>query len=146
MVHKHFGLLLHLQKAREIVERVDVMTVMLYQAKAGDGFKKKGMKRTDTFFKTPQEAVSEALALKEKMDKTYKNEIHWDYNREISGKTDKLKILKGYLNGDRDTNPFYLEILCVKQLKTISTKSPIKVKKMSKDDKIILKTVVSMYN
>lgn len=119
---------------------------MLYQAKAGDGFKKKGMKRTDTFFKTAQEAVSEALALKEKMDKTYKNEIHWDYKREISGKTDKLKILKGYLHGDRDTNPFYLEILCVKQLKTISTTSPIKVKKMSKDDKNILKTVVSMYN
>ena len=118
------------------------MTSVLYQAKAGDGFKKKGLKRTNTFFSTPQEAVSEALALKERMDVTYSNKIQWDYNKEITGSSLKMNILRGYLGGDRETKPFYLQILSVEPEKDIDAVSPIIAKKLTAKDKKVVKKVI----
>jgi hypothetical protein len=118
------------------------MASTIYQARAGDGFKKKGMKRTDSFFSTLQEAVSEVLALKEKMDSTYKNEIQWDYNGEITGSSKKMNILKGYLGGDKETNPFYLQIVSVEQKEKVSTVSPFKAKNLTPKDKKVINKVV----
>jgi len=118
------------------------MTSVLYQAKAGDGFKKKGLKRTNTFFSTPQEAVSEALALKERMDVTYSNKIQWDYNKEITGSSLKMNILRGYLGGDRETKPFYLQILSVEPEKNIDAVLPIIAKKLTAKDKKVVKKVI----
>jgi hypothetical protein len=120
------------------------MSVTLYQARAGDGMKKRGLKRADTFFRTPAEAVSEALALKERMDSTYKNEIDWDYKTMLKGSTSKLKILKGYLGGDKASNPFYLEISATENVKAEPV-APIKPKSVSKEDKKVEKTVVKFY-
>lgn len=118
------------------------MIVKLYQAKAGDGKKKKGLWRTKSYFTSPNEAVSEALALKERMDSRYSNEIEWDYQSVFTGKADKMKILKGYLNGDRESTPFYLEILCVNHSEKIDAVSPIKPKHISEQDKEIINRVV----
>ncbi|WP_223699905.1 hypothetical protein [Sutcliffiella deserti] len=120
------------------------MSVTLYQARAGDGLKKRGLKRVDTFFSTPKEAISEALALKERMDNTYKNEIDWDYKALLKGSTSKLKILKGYLGGNRESNPFYLEISTIMEDK-VKPVSPKKPKSLSKEDKKVEKTVIKFY-
>lgn len=122
------------------------MTVTLYQAKAGDGLKKAGMKRANTFFQTPQEAVSEALALKERMDARYKNAIQWDYDGLITGSTKKLKILKGYLGGDRGSSPFYLEISEVPSAKETRHIPPIKPKKMTLKDQTVIDKVEQFLN
>jgi hypothetical protein len=121
------------------------MKIKLYQAKAGDGIKKKGFKRADSFFRTPEEAVSEALALKERIDKKYKNEIQWVYDGKITGSTKKMKILKGYLDGNLESHPFYLEILSMEQ-KDVPTVSPLKPKKMSAEDRKVLDNVVRLFN
>jgi hypothetical protein len=121
------------------------MTSMLYQAKAGDGFKKTGIKRTNSFFNTPKEAVSEALALKEKMDVTYKNEIQWDYNGEITGSPEKMNILRGYLGGDRETKPFYLQIVSISPKEKVSIVSPIKTKNLTPKDKKVITKVVKLF-
>ncbi|WP_226036870.1 hypothetical protein [Aquibacillus saliphilus] len=119
------------------------MSGILYQAKAGDGFKKEGLNRKNTFFNTPTEAVSEALALKEKMDQRYENEIEWDYSGEMTGPVKKIKILRGYLDGDRKSKPFYLQIVTVEnqteQLNVVSAKKPKKV--TTKDKKVLNKVV-----
>jgi hypothetical protein len=117
------------------------MIEMLYQAKAGDGFKKVGMKRSKSFFSTPQDAVSEAFALKEKMDSQYKNEIQWDYDCSIKGSADKLRILRGYLGGDRETDSFYLEISSIESIDDIQAVSPKKAKSLSTEEKKIVKKV-----
>ncbi|WP_102348948.1 hypothetical protein [Bacillus sp. Marseille-P3661] len=122
------------------------MTSIFYQAKAGDGNKKKGLKRTNSFFKTPQEAVSEALALKEKMDSTYKNEIQWDYEGKITGTSEKMKILRGYLGGDRKSEPFYLQILTVKPQDKMSAISPIQPKSVTSNDEKIINKVLQLLN
>ena len=118
------------------------MTSMLYQAKAGDGFRKKGVRRTDAFFNTLQEAVSEAFALKEKMDVTYKHEIQWDYTRDVTGSSSKMKILKGYLAGNRETQPFYLQIISVISDESMNPNASKKPKSLSAKDKKILKKAV----
>jgi hypothetical protein len=120
------------------------MIVKLYQAKAGDGNKKKGLRRTQSYFTTPQDAVSEALALKERMDSRYKNEIEWDYKTDFSGTSEKMKILKGYLKGNRESTAFYLEILCVENDDKITPVSPIKPKSVTKEDKKVLNKFVKM--
>ncbi|MDZ5472268.1 hypothetical protein SM124_10965 [Bacillus sp. 31A1R] len=120
-------------------------TSMVYQAKAGDGVKKKGLKRSNTFFNTPEEAVSEAMALKEKMDTLYKNEIQWEYNEEITGPLNKMKILKGYLGGDKKSSAFYLQIMSSKLEEEFSVVSPIKPKNMSTSDKKVLKQVKKLF-
>jgi hypothetical protein len=120
------------------------MIVKLYQAKAGDGNKKKGLRRTQSYFTTPQDAVSEALALKERMDSRYKNEIEWDYKTDFSGTSEKMKILKGYLKGNRESTAFYLEILCVENDDKIKPVSPIKPKSVTKEDKKVLNKFVKM--
>ncbi len=120
------------------------MSCLLFQAKAGDGIKKRGLKRSDTFLGTAEDAVSEALGLKERMDKTYKNNITWDYEELLKGSTTKVKILKGYLDGDKSSNPFYLEISTSENADKTAV-APIKPKKISKQDKKILKNVVSFY-
>lgn len=122
--------------------RMTNMTSMLYQAKAGDGFRKKGVRRTNAFFNTLQEAVSEAFALKEKMDVTYKHEIQWDYTKEVTGSTSKMNILKGYLGGNKETKPFYLQIISVNSDETIDTNYSKKTKDLSDKDKKVLKKVV----
>ena len=118
----------------------------IYQAKAGDGVKMKGLKRVDSFFETPEEAASEAFSLKARLDKLYDHNIQWDYKANMSGSLKKVKILRGYLNGNRKTNPFYLEIISTKKLKTSKTSSPIKPKKMSEDDQKIVKNVSNLFN
>jgi hypothetical protein len=118
--------------------------VKLYQAKAGDGNMKKGMRRTQSFFTTPQDAVSEALALKERMDSRYANEIEWDYKSEFTGTADKMKILRGYLKGNRESTPFYLEILSVENSEKIKPVSPIKPKIVSKEDKKVLNKFIKL--
>ncbi|MDC3414021.1 hypothetical protein [Terrihalobacillus insolitus] len=121
------------------------MTSNLYQAKAGDGFKMTGMKRRNSFFSTPKEAVSEALALKEKMDQRYENGIEWDYNGKMTGSTNKMKILRGYLNGDRESVAFYLQIVTVKnQKEKVSVVSPKKPKTVSSKDKEVLNKVIKL--
>lgn len=122
------------------------MTVTIYQAKAGDGLKKAGMKRVNSFFSTPQEAVSEALALKERMDTRYKNEIQWDYDGLITGSTKKLKILKGYLGGNRNSSPFYLEISAIQSAEQARLIPPIKPKKMTSKDQKVLEKVEQFLN
>jgi hypothetical protein len=121
------------------------MTGILYQAKAGDAIKKKWLKRTNSFFNTPQEAVSEALALKEKMDTTYENGIQWDYNAKITGSSEKMNILKGYLDGDRESKPFYLQIVKVMTKEKVSSASPFKPKKITAEDKKVLKKVIRLF-
>lgn len=110
------------------------MLVKLYQAKAGDGSKKKGLRRTQSYFMTPEDALSEAFALKEKMDSKYANEIEWDYQGPFTGTSEKMKILKGYLKGNKQSSPFYLEILSVENVEKIKPVSPIKPKSFTKDD------------
>jgi hypothetical protein len=122
------------------------VTSKLYQAKAGDGLRKKGMKRADTFFNTPLEAASEALSIKEKMDAKYQNEIQWDYEAAITGSREKMKILRGYLAGNRKTNPFYLEILSVETSKEVSAVSPLKPKSITNDDQKMLDHVHQLFN
>ncbi|MFC0472395.1 hypothetical protein ACFFHM_18380 [Halalkalibacter kiskunsagensis] len=121
------------------------MTSTIYQAKAGDGFKKTGLKRTNSFFNTPREAVSEALALKEQMDLTYDNKIEWDYNGKITGSNKKLNFLRGYLGGDKETKPFYLQIVSVESPKKARKGSPIEAKKLTSNDKKVLKKVVQLF-
>jgi hypothetical protein len=121
--------------------RMTKMASVLYQARAGDGFRKKGLKRANSFFSTAEDAVSEVLALKEKMDLTYKNEIQWDYSGEITGNPEKMKILRGYLGGDRETNAFFLQIFSVEQEGEINTVSPVMPKKLSPKDKKVISKV-----
>jgi hypothetical protein len=119
----------------------------LYQAKAGDGLRKKGLKRADTFFKTPLEAASEALSIKGKLDAKYQNEIQWDYDAAITGSREKAKILRGYLSGDRGTNPFYLEILSVdKPKKGVSAVSPLQPKSITTEDQKVLDNVNQLFS
>jgi hypothetical protein len=110
------------------------LTELLYQAKAGDGFTKRGIRRTNSFFSTPKDAVSEALALKEKMDSKYKNEIQWDYQTKLSGKSNKLNILRGYLKGNKDSSPFYLQIVSIED-QEVNASSPFKPKSYTTKDK-----------
>ncbi|MDL4841229.1 hypothetical protein [Aquibacillus rhizosphaerae] len=122
------------------------MTSMLYQAKAGDGFKMRGMNRRNSFFKTPKEAVSEALALKEKMDKRYENDIEWDYNGEMTSSANRMKFLKGYLGGDRKSKPFYLQIVTVdNQEDGFSVVSPKKPRTVTAKDKKVLNKVIKLF-
>ena len=121
------------------------MAVTLYQAKLGDGIKQKGLKRTDSFFGTPEEAVSEAFALKKKIDSKYGHKIEWDYKGEITGSLSNLKILKGYLNGDPKTHAFYLQIVSIKKSKSHSITSPLKPSKLSAEDKKALDNAVKWY-
>ncbi|WP_407271830.1 hypothetical protein [Radiobacillus sp. PE A8.2] len=118
------------------------MSELLYQAKAGDGFKMK-VNRRNSFFNTPKEAVSEALAWKEKMDERYNNLIEWDYNGKMAGSVSKFKFLKGYLKGDRKSTPFYLQIVTVDnekdELNAVSPKEPTTVS--TKDKKMLNKVV-----
>lgn len=120
------------------------MTGIVYQAKVGDAVKRKWLKRTNSFFNTPKEAVSEALALKEKIDSTYQNEIQWDYNGKITGSTEKMNILKGYLGGDRDSKPFYLQIVTVKPQEKMSSVAPYKPKKLTPEDKKVVTRVIKL--
>ncbi|UFT99852.1 hypothetical protein KO561_02510 [Radiobacillus kanasensis] len=117
------------------------MTGVLYQAKIGDGFEKKGLIRRGTFFNTPKEAVSEAFQLKERMDKKYKNKIVWNYDGDMKGSSKKLKILRGFLNGDIESEPFYLQIVSVTKDRR-SAVSPNHAKKVTIKDKKILEKVV----
>ncbi|WP_227938250.1 hypothetical protein [Alkalihalobacillus deserti] len=120
------------------------MTELAYQAKAGDGFKKKMLKRTDHWFYTPQEVVSEMLALKEKMDLTYENKIKWEYDGKVTGTLRKMNILKGYLKGDRRTKPFYLQILSAQPEDEIKNSSPLEANTLSEKDERMSKRVVSL--
>lgn len=113
----------------------------VYQVKVGDGVKKKSLSRKNSYFNTPQEAISEALAFKEKMDSEYSNEIEWDYKKGITGSSQKMKILSGYLGGDKNTKPFYLQILTVALKKDFSLVQPFKPKKISVKDKKVLNNV-----
>jgi hypothetical protein len=133
-----------LQKVGAQSRKDDQMTGLSYQAKVGDGFKKKMLKRTDHWFNTPQEVVSEALALKEKMDLTYDNEIKWEYDGKVTGDSRKMNILKGYLRGDRRTKPFYLQILFIQTEDKMKTISPLQVDHLSKNDEKVYKKVVSL--
>ncbi|MET3695879.1 hypothetical protein SAMN05877753_102591 [Bacillus oleivorans] len=121
------------------------MTATIYQAKLGDGIKQKGIKRTDSFFSTPEEAVAEAFALKKKIDGKYDHKIEWDYEGEITGSSSNLKILKGYLHGDRKTHAFYLQIVSFKKSKKHSIVSPIKPSKLSAKDQKALDNAVKWY-
>jgi hypothetical protein len=113
----------------------------VYQARAGDGFRKKGLKRANSFFSTPEDAISEVLALKEKMDLSYKNEIEWDYNGEITGTSEKMKILRGYLGGDRKSDAFFLQIVSVEQEEGLNTVPPVMPKKLTTRDKKVISKV-----
>jgi hypothetical protein len=117
------------------------MKVKLYQARAGDGVNMSTLKRINTFFGTPQDAIAEALCLKEKMDTKYNEQIQWDFDGKITGSSEKVKILKGYLGGDRKSHPFYLEVQSSEQLKDVPTVSPLKYKKglSAKEKKVIKK-------
>ncbi|MBD8069535.1 hypothetical protein [Bacillus sp. PS06] len=117
----------------------------VYQAQAGDGVRKKRLKRPNSFFNTPEEAVSEALALKEKMDTTYKNEIEWDYKWKMTGSSEKMKILKGYLGGDRESIAFYLQIISVEFQEEYAVVKPIKPKKVTAKDKKVITKVTKLY-
>jgi len=120
------------------------MAELSYQAKAADGFKKKMLKRTDHWFNTPQEVVSEMLALKEKMDQTYENKIKWEYDGKVTGTLSKMNILKGYLRGDRRTKPFYLQILSAQSESERKNTSPLEVHTLSENDEKMSKRVVSL--
>jgi hypothetical protein len=144
-----FGLLVCRLSGRRRETNTGRMTNMankVYQAKAGDGVKKMGIKRVNSFFGTPGEAVSEALALKEKIDAQYKNKIKWDYDGSLTGSTKKLKILKGYLNGNHDSHPFYLEILSVEPLEHVQIVSPIKPKSVTLEDQKVVERVAQLFN
>ncbi|MBM7662700.1 hypothetical protein JOC85_003510 [Bacillus mesophilus] len=119
-------------------------TSMVYQAQAGDGFKEKSVKRTNSFFNTLEEAVSEALALKEKMDTTYKNKIEWDYKMKITSSQNKMKILKGYLAGDKKSKAFYLQIKLVELQEEFGVVAPKKPKKISVKDKKVMTNVTKV--
>ncbi|KHF39983.1 hypothetical protein [Halalkalibacter okhensis] len=121
------------------------MTNTVYQAKAGDGFKRTGLKRRNSYFNTPQEAIVEALALKEKMDVIYNNEIQWDYQGKITGSFDKISFLKGYLRGDRRTKPFYLQILSLDSIEKSKLPSSSISKKMNSEDKKIFNKVIKLF-
>ena len=123
------------------------MKVKMYQAKAGDGVNKSTLKRMNTFFSTPQEAIAEALCLKAKMDTKYHEQIQWDFEGKITGSKEKVKILKGYLDGDRKTHPFYLEVQASEQLKDVPTVSPLKVKKgLSAKEKKVVKKAENLFH
>ncbi|WP_332628818.1 hypothetical protein [Halalkalibacter flavus] len=122
------------------------MTDTVYQAKAGDGFKRTGLKRTNSFFNTPQEAIVEALALKKKMDTIYNNEIEWDYNCKITGSVEKMSFLRGYLGGDRKTKPFYLQIVSFDSKDNTKLSSTTVSKKMNSNDEKIFNKVIKLFN
>lgn len=103
------------------------------------------MNRSNSFFNTPQDAISEALALKEKMDSRYKNEIEWDYESKLSGSVEKVKILKGYLGGDKDSKAFYLQITSVELQENCSVVKPIMPKKVSSKDKKVITKVTKLF-
>ncbi|WP_246942956.1 hypothetical protein [Bacillus pinisoli] len=115
----------------------------VYQAQVGDGVREKSVKRTNSFFNTIEEAVLEAMALKEKMDATYKNNIDWDYTKEITRTANKVKILKGYHAGG-ETKPFYLQIKAVECQDSYSIVIPKKPKKMTVQDEKVLSTVMKL--
>ncbi|MCT2536528.1 hypothetical protein NC661_03285 [Aquibacillus koreensis] len=119
------------------------MSNVLYQAKVGDGFAKKSLLRKNSLFKTAGEAVSEALAIKESLDKKYKNKIQWDYNGIMSGSVEKVKILQGLLNGDKKTIPFYLQIVTVGDETNVTPSSPKKPQKISAKDKKVVNQAIS---
>jgi hypothetical protein len=119
------------------------MTEVYYQAKVGDGFQRKGLNRKNSFFNTPKEAVSEAMQLKERMDKKYKKKIVWDYEGEMTGSPKKMKILRGFLDGDRDSEPFYLQIVSVDK-DGKSTVDPNEPKKLTLKDKKVLNKVLDL--
>jgi hypothetical protein len=122
------------------------VTKKLYQAKAGDGANKSTLKRMNKFFKSPQDAIVEALYLKEKMDEKYNKEIQWDYDGKITGTKEKAKILKGYLRGNRKSNPFYLEVLSSEQSKDVTPVTPLKYKKdLSENDLQVMKSTKLLF-
>ncbi|HWO75117.1 MAG TPA: hypothetical protein VNM69_04255 [Bacillus sp. (in: firmicutes)] len=121
------------------------MTSSLYQAKVGDGIKQKGIKRTDSLFSSPKEAITEAFALKKKIDGQYNHKIEWDYDGEITGTSSNLKILKGYLNGDQESHAFYLQILSIKKSDKHSVISPIQPSQLSAKDQKALDNAVKWY-
>lgn len=123
----------------------NVKTSTVYQAQAGDGFRNKRMRRTNSYFNTPEEAVSEALAMKEKMDLTYKNEIEWDYDRKITGSVEKMKILKGYLVDDEGPKVFYLQISSFELQKEYRIVLPKNPQKVSSKDKKVITRVTKLY-
>ncbi|WP_066056571.1 hypothetical protein [Robertmurraya korlensis] len=121
------------------------MTVIGYQAQVADGVRKKGIKRINSFFKTPEEAVEEAFSLKEKLDSRYKNQIKWDYTKKITGTLEKMKILKGYLGGDEDSNAFYLQITTSEIKRNLKLATPSKPKKVSVNDKKVMTKVTKIF-
>lgn len=122
------------------------MTVTLYQAKVGDGVNMSTLKRMNTFFETPKDAISEALCLKEKIDTKYNKKIQWDFDGKVTGSNEKIKILKGYLDGDRKSHPFYLEVQSSEQLKDVPTVSPLKGKKsLSAKEKKVIKSAEHLF-
>lgn len=121
------------------------MTVIGYQAQVADGLRKKGIKRINSFFKTPEEAVEEAFSLKEKLDSRYKNQIKWDYSKKITGTLEKMKILKGYLGGDEDSNAFYLQITTSEIKRNLKLATPSKPKKVSVNDKKVMSKVTKIF-
>jgi hypothetical protein len=123
------------------------MKVKLYQARAGDGVNMSTLKRMNTFFCTPKDAIAEALCLKEKMDAKYNEKIQWDFEGKITGSSEKVKILKGYLDGDRKSHPFYLEVQSSEQLKDVPTVSPLKGKKgLSAKEKKVIKKAETLFH
>lgn len=120
------------------------MKIVLYQAKAGDGIKKKSMRRANKYFSTAEEAASEAISLKARLDKLYENEIQWDYESQMTGDNRKLKILRGYLGGNRQTHPFYLEILS-SELSNCNPATPVIQKKMTKQEQMIIDNVIKKF-
>ncbi|MDT8861575.1 hypothetical protein N0O92_15260 [Alkalihalobacillus sp. MEB130] len=121
------------------------MTITIYQAKAGDGIKKTGVKRTDSFFNTPQEAIVEALALKKRMDTQYNNEIEWDYNGKVTGSYKKMNFLRGYLRGDKHTNPFYLQIVSLDSKEKATEHSFSKDEKLQPKEKKVFNKVLQLF-
>lgn len=121
------------------------MTVIVYQAQVADGIRKKGIKRMNSFFKTPEEAVEEALSLKEKLDSRYDNQIKWDYSKKITGTLEKMKILKGYIGGDGDSSAFYLQITSSEIQKDLKLATPSKPKKLSAKDKTVMTKVAKIF-
>lgn len=121
------------------------MTVIVYQAQVADGIRKKGIKRMNSFFKTPEEAVEEALSLKEKLDSRYDNQIKWDYTKKFTGTLEKMKILKGYLGGDVNSSVFYLQITTSEIQKNLKLATPSKPKKISAKDKEVMTKVAKIF-
>ena len=121
------------------------MTVIAYQAQVADGIRKKGIKRMNSFFKTPEEAVEEALSLKEKLDSRYNNEIKWDYSKNITGTLEKMKILRGYLGGDENSSAFYLQITSSEIQKDLKLATPSKPSRLSSKDKKVITKVAKIF-